>query len=237
MSNCVLTRRDFVTASLAALAAACDRPPIATPPPSAGRRYATTFPGIENPLSEGDAWLHHGRHWTKVQKKDGLAYGTQSGVGGYDDSYAYLSGFAPDHQGEAVVHVAPGISQGPHEAELLLRWSDSTFSARGYECLFNFTGDIQIMRWNGPFGDFTEVGGMAGRRSRRLSTGDVLRARIVGSVISCYINGVLLAQATDRVWTDGQPGIGFFKREAGANADLAFSRYTATAATFESGMR
>jgi len=26
---------------------------------------------------------------------------------------------------------------------------------------------------------------------------------------------------------DGQPGIGFFRREAGANSDLAFSRYSA----------
>jgi hypothetical protein len=101
-------------------------------------------------------------------------------------------------------------------------------SARGYECLFSFDGGIQVIRWNGPYGDFTSIGQDDGRLGRRLVTGDVLRARIVGPVITCYVNDVLLAHATDGTWKDGQPGIGFFRREAGTNADLAFSRYTAT---------
>ena len=81
-----------------------------------------------------------------MQKKDGLAYGTQTGFGGYDDSYAYLFGLTPDHQGEAVVHVSPTLAGEPHEAELLLRWADSAMSARGYECLFSFDGSIQVIR-------------------------------------------------------------------------------------------
>jgi hypothetical protein len=224
-----ITRRGFLTASLATLAvSACEGSSVSAPPPTPVGGYTTTFAGTENPLSEGGAWSHRGWSWTKVQKKDGLAYGTQTGFGGYDDSYAYLSGFAPDHQGEAVVHVSPALNGAPHEAEILLRWADSALSARGYECLWSFEGDIQIMRWNGPFGDFTEIGGDDDGLGRSLVTGDVLRARMVGPVITCYVNDVLLAQATDATWKDGQPGIGFFRRESGASSDLAFSRYTAT---------
>ena len=47
----------------------------------------------------------------------------------------------------------------PHEIELLLRWADSAQIARGYECLFNHLGGVQIVRWNGPFGKFTVLSG------------------------------------------------------------------------------
>ena len=198
------------------------------PTPVAGGRYSTRFEGRENPLSEGGVWSNRGYHWTKVQKKDGLAYGTQSGRGGYDDSYAYLSGLATDHQGEAVVHVAPTLRGEPHEALLLLRWADSTTSARGYECLFAFDGGVDVVRWNGAYGDFTSIGQDDTPLGRPLATGDVLRARIVGAVITCFVNDVAVAHATDATWLEGQPGIGFFRREAGENADLAFSRYAAT---------
>jgi hypothetical protein len=62
--------------------------------------------GTEYPLSEGGVWSHHGFH------------------------YAYLTGLALDHQGEAVVHVSPTLAGEPHEAEILLGWADSVVSAR-----------------------------------------------------------------------------------------------------------
>lgn len=224
----LITRRTFLAASLGPLAVAgCTRPavsvPASTSPPA--REFTTSFVGTENPLSEGGTWSHRGWGWTKVQKKDGLAYGTQTGFGGYDDSYAYLSGFAADQGGEAVVYVSPNLAGSPHEAEILLRWADSRSTARGYECLFTFEGDIEIMRWNGPFGDFDALGG--GTLGRRLVTGDVVAAAIVGATLTCFVNRVPLARATDVTWKNGQPGVGFFRREAGANSDLAFSRYTA----------
>lgn len=223
-----ITRRGLLTGSLASLALfGCGESAGPRPTPAPGGRYTTRFEGTENPLSEGGAWSHRGRSWAKVQKKDGLAYGTQSGFGGYDDSYAYLFGLTPDQQGEAIVHVSPTLAGEPHEAELLLRWADSALSARGYECLFSFDGGVQVVRWNGPYGDFMSIGQDDGRLGRRLVTGDVVRAKVVGPVITCYINGVQLAHATDATWTEGQPGIGFFRREAGTNADLAFSSYTA----------
>ncbi len=223
-----LTRRRFVTGAAAGLIVGGCGASFSPPTPVPGGRYSTRFDGRENPLSEGGVWSHRGVHWSKVQKKDGLAYGTQSGFGGYDDSYVYLAGLAADHQGEAVVHVSPTLRGGPHEALLLLRWADSAMSARGYECLWSFEGDVDIVRWNGPYGDFTSIGQEDVRLGRKLATGDVLRARIVGPRITCFVNDVPVAHAIDATWGDGQPGIGFFRREAGENADIAFSSYTGT---------
>jgi hypothetical protein len=53
--------------------------------------FTTSFDGNENPLSEGGVWLHEGLDWKQVQKVNGIACGTQTGTGGYDDSYATLS--------------------------------------------------------------------------------------------------------------------------------------------------
>jgi hypothetical protein len=95
------------------------------------------------------------------------------------------------------------------------------------ECQFNHAGGVQVVRWNGPFGDFTPLPG-AGSIGRLLKTGDVVRARIAGSTITCDVNDVQVVKVTDATWSNGQPGIGFFKRLEGANSDLAFSSFSAT---------
>jgi hypothetical protein len=202
----------------------------ATPAPVSGRSYSTDFDLTEFPISEGGAWSNTGQPWTKVRTAEGLAFGSNGQADTYDDSYAYLSGFPPNQQGEAVVHVDANLAGAPHEVELLLRWTDSTQSARGYECLFNFQGGVQIMRWNGPFGDFTELPASgSGGLGRGLVTGDVIKATIVGTIITTYINGRRISQASDGRWPDGQPGIGFFKRRAGLNSDFALTSYKASA--------
>jgi hypothetical protein len=194
-----------------------------------GRRYSTSFNRTENPISEGGAWFNNGQLWTKVRTANGLAFGTNGARNTFDDSYAYLSGFGPNQQGEAVIHVSPALVGDPHEVEILLRWADSAEIARGYECLFNHRGGVQIVRWNGPFGNYSVLSGR-GRRSlgRELVSGDVVTGKVIGNTIAAYINGIEMYQATDSVWTSGQPGIGFFKRTAGQNSDLAITSYTAT---------
>jgi len=52
-------------------------------------------------------------------------------------------------------------------------------------------------------------------------------AKIVGNVISTYVNGTLVATATDSTWSSGQPGIAFFRRTQGQSSDLGFTSYTA----------
>lgn len=193
-----------------------------------GRRYSTNFDLTENPISEGGVWFNTGQLWTKVRTANGLAFGTNGARDSYDDSYAYLSGFAPNQEGQAVVFVDSNLTGDPHELELLLRWADAAQTARGYECLFNFQGGVQIVRWNGPFGDFTVLPTSGPNYlGRNLVSGDVVKASIVGNTITTYINGALMSRATDSTWADGQPGIAFFKRTAGLNSDLAITSYTA----------
>src|SRR5689334_4505870 len=85
--------------------------------------YETDFDGDEAPLSEGGAWSHAGQDWRTAVKTGGYAFGTQTGTGGYDDSYALLSGFSPDQTASGVIHLVPTIDPScTHEVEILLRW-------------------------------------------------------------------------------------------------------------------
>lgn len=191
-----------------------------------GPTYSTSFPLDELPISEGGAWSHAGRLWTYVQTESGIAHGTQTGEGRYDDSYAYLSGFPPDQQACAVIH--KGSPAGYQEVEVLLRWSDSEDSARGYECFIHHSGQYaKIVRWNGPYENFTtiaEVGNVVAPKG-----GDVIRATALGNVITLYLNNQVLAQATDSTYSAGNPGMGFFKdRDGAANTEFGFESYTAT---------
>ena len=244
-----MKRRDLIVAGSATMAAValpslaraakpCPPPEVnlsggtsATTPcaTSYAGNYATNFGRSENPISEAGAWFNRSQLWTKVRTANGLAFGTNGARDSYDDSYAYLSGFAPNQQGEAVVYVDRNLSGETHEVEMLLRCADSALSARCYECLFNHLGGVQIVRWNGAFGDFTVLSGTGpGYLGRALITGDVVKGTVIGNTITAYINGALILQAIDSMWTNGQPGIGFFKRTAGQNWDLALTSYSAT---------
>ena len=188
------------------------------------RSFTTDFTGTENPLSEGGAWSNNNLHMTKVKKSNGLACGTLTGSGGYDDSYARLSGFAPDQIASAKIHLVGDIDAScTHEVEILLRCSDSPDSVTGYECNINFRGGCQIIRWNGPFGDFT----ILDEGSARLKTGDVLKASAIGNVITLHLNGAVRVRVTDSKIVTGNPGIGFFRRNCGTNTDFGFTSFSA----------
>jgi len=195
--------------------------------------YTSNFDLTENPISEGGVWRRASNSWTNVRTVNGIAFGTNGITNQYDDSYALLSGFAPDQQAQAVVFRSPGLVSTAitHEMELLLRFSDDAGNARGYECLFDYWGNVDIVRWNGGQGSFTALpfGGGAGKLGRNLVSGDVISATIVGNVISTYINGVLMARVTDSTFATGQPGIAFFTRPEGvsASADFGMTSYTA----------
>jgi len=191
--------------------------------------FSTNFDGTENPLSEGGVWINNGLDWTKCQKANGYAFGTQSGVGGYDDSYAYLRGFSRNVQLSAVVRIPNPNVIGTHEVELHARWIDGPHVAQGYEISLNLSGDVQIIRWNGPFGDFTLIGTVGNYPG--LKDGDVFSATALENVITGYVNGVPLAQAIDDTFPSGNPGIGFFRRAQGNNSDFGFNSFTAESLT------
>jgi|WetSurMetagenome_2_1015567.scaffolds.fasta_scaffold00822_11 hypothetical protein len=187
--------------------------------------YTTNFDLAENPISENGAWSHAGLDWKKVQTMHGAAYGTQTGTGGYDDSYAHLSGFPPNQSAFGVIR-RNQKSGGIHEVEIHLRWADSAHFARGYECLVSYDGSYaQIVRWNGPLADFTYIGWAAHPPVPK--TGDTLKAQIAGSLITVFYNGAELMRATDSTWKTGDPGMGFYRESSPADSDMAFSSYTA----------
>lgn len=203
--------------------------------------YTSTFPGTENPISEGGKWQNNGLIWTPVRTEGGLAFGTQvGGAGGpYNDSYACLYGFPTSHAIEAVVF--KGAASGSQEVELLLHWTTAPGVTHGYECLWAHDGSYSdIVRWDAAtptgtgFGDgFTRI--ISGPGGFSINTGDVVRAEISGTAISCFLNGVPFMSCdivSDNpggpVWTQGNPGIGFFW-EAGAGANDAFA-FTSVAA-------
>jgi hypothetical protein len=192
----------------------------------ATQTYSSNFDGAENPISEGGSWWNAGLDWTAVAKDNGIAHGTLTGTGGYNDSYARLSGFSPDQVVSAVVHRGTIATNCAPEVELLLRWDDSAHSARGYEVVLDPDGGVQFVRWNGAQGDFTVLSG--GGRYYGLKEGDTFKASMVGNVISAYVNDKLISQTTDSKYATGNPGIGFFRRQCGSNTDFAVTSYTAT---------
>jgi hypothetical protein len=197
--------------------------------------YSTSFDTSESPLSERGAWHHEGVDWTIVQTTAGIAYGTQalgvprSGPEGYDDSYAYLAGFPADQRASAEIAMGTIDTSCTHEVEILLRWFDSDHVARGYECNLAFDGSYaQIVRWNGPVGDYTYLG--EGSVPGGVKAGDTISASIVGSHITLSVNGTVRAMTDDSTFADGNPGVGFWRGSSGcgAYADLGFASFEAS---------
>jgi hypothetical protein len=203
-------------------------PPPPPPPPPSGKTYSTNFDLTEFPISEGGVWQHTPNSFSFVRTEGGHAHSSNGSSTEYDDSYAYLTGFGPDQTAEGVIYRSPSLDTSTtHEVELLLRVSDDAGGARAYECLFSFYGAVDIVRWDGPMGQFTPLS-LSGilRYSDELHSGDVIKATIVGNHISLYINGMLIAEATDSAYTTGQPGISFFTR--GNDAHFGLTSYTVT---------
>jgi beta-lactamase class A len=201
--------------------------------------YSTRFEADEAPLSEGGRWTNNGGDWTRIRIKDGIACGTQTGTNTgiyqYNDSYAHLSGFPPDHEAWGTAHIARPNASCIQELEILLRFTSSSHRTTGYECFARCVSStssyVQIVRWDGPLGGFTYLADKRGT-NYGLNDGDTLKAAVVGDVITVSVNGVEKARATDDTFKTGNPGIGeYLACEAGqgvgSNPDFGFSSFTA----------
>jgi hypothetical protein len=205
------------------------------------RTFTTNFSQAENPISEAGKWTNgqtDGLDWTDVRTTRGFAFGTE--LGGrrpppqkYDDSTALLTGtWSANQAAEATVRALNPDDNINKEVELRLRSSLSPHKATGYEILFRASKSpnayCEIVRWNGPLGDFTYLSRAQGPQCG-VATGDVVRAMIVGSVITAYINGAQVVEATDNTYASGNPGIGFYLEGAtGVNRDYGFTSFTAS---------
>jgi hypothetical protein len=73
-----------------------------------------------------------------------------------------------------------------------------------------------------------------------MKTGDILKASVVGNVITVSINGIEKARVTDDTFKTGNPGIGEYLacqsgQGIGSNLDFGFSSFTAKALAAQAG--
>lgn len=212
------------------------------------RTYTTAFPSTENPISEGGNWINGGTtglDWTDARTTPGKAFGTQPGTdpcspgNGCTDATAIVSGTWGPNQTVTTIANIPNPSTSTsvnEEIEIRLRSTMTAHSSTGYEALCSVivngtSGNyIQIVKWNGALGNFTQLNGTSGH----CNNGDTFQAIITGTtstVITVKINGATVLTATDSSspWLTGNPGIGFFLQGAtGLNANYGFSSFTAT---------
>jgi hypothetical protein len=178
--------------------------------------YNTTFPIAENSISEGGNWINGrdtGLDWANIQTVPGLSMGTQSGEVQYNDSTALVTGvWAPNQVAEAQVHSINQDDNIFEEVELHLRSTLGPHRATGYEIMFRCSKSPKayagIARWNGAYGDFTELKSATGAQFG-VADGDTVRATIVGSIITAYINDAQVLQVSDDTYKSGNPGMGF----------------------------
>ena len=206
------------------------------------RTYSTSFPLTESVLHENVHWANGGNtggSWTNVSTTPGRAIGHELNVP-YSDATAILQNnltWDNDQSATATVfQVAGSAKPGCYqEVEIRLRSKLAAYSNTGYEINFKAvqTSDayVQIVRWNGPLGNFTYLTDMRGSQYG-VKDGDVVSASIVGTVIKAYKNRVLVAQASDSTFASGAPGIGFNLNYggggcAGTSPNYGFSKYTA----------
>jgi hypothetical protein len=205
--------------------------------------YATSFPLAEGPISEGGNWKNgaaDGIDWTNCRTTPGLVFGAESGTNSnsYDDSTCILAGtWGPLQTVQATVFSQNQSGACFQEVELRLHSTMTAHSSTGYEVLFRAYhpgGYTTIVRWNGALGKFTYLNQKAEGSYHGIRTGDLVKATIDGNgLIIGYVNGVEVIRATDRTYTGGNPGMGFWLlarngQGNGTNANYGFSAFTAT---------
>jgi hypothetical protein len=202
-----------------------------------GASYATSFPGIENPISEGGAWVNGlavGLDWNNPKTTGGKAVGSVAMTGSrYADDIGHLStslhAFSANQWAQGTVYKASGYTGGggSHEIELLLRFQITAHNARGYEILWGLAGYIAIVRWNGPVGNYTPLYDPGTGSIAPPVDGDVLRAEMNGSTITVYKNGVRVASVSDSTYASGQPGIGFWPVDGATPENMGWKAFQA----------
>ena len=198
------------------------------------RTYTTNFSLTENPISEGGNWINGGTtglDWFNVRTDGTHAHGNTT-TGSYTDPTALLTAtWAPNQTVEATVYSVNQTASYYQEVELRLRSSISAHSITGYEILFRClktpSAYMEIVRWNGPVGDFTYLRQYSGSEYG-VANGDVVKATINGSTITVYINGVQKGTATDSTYATGNPGIGFNYGVGSTNGDFGFTNFSAS---------
>lgn len=200
-------------------------------PAQAVGSYSTSFGSVENPISESGRWINGlvtGLDWANMSVSANGARGQQTPDGGgalnFNDATALLIGtWGNDQDATIVARQVSANAVSGMEIEIRLRSELTAHSCTGYEVYWsvqNADQYLNIARWDGPLGSYTNiaqtVSGVA------VVDGDTLRATIVGTVITAYINGVQKLQyntnADGTKYASGKPGIGTWLGNTGGSA-------------------
>jgi hypothetical protein len=193
-------------------------------------RYSSTFDLSETSISEGGKWINGktvGLDWTDVKTVGGVAKGNSNYPDWWRDSTALLKGtWGSEQTVQGTIWCQPTTRDESMEIEARLRSTLSANKSTGYEVTFNCNKTLKaymlIVRWNGTQNDFTILKEIKGI-DWGVKNGDVVKASIVGNVITAYINGVQKLQTNDDTFATGSPGIGFDHNMMGSNEDFGFT--------------
>jgi hypothetical protein len=152
-------------------------------------------------------------------------------VGLYDDPTAVLAGeWGPDQFVRAQVYSKNQTNQYFQEVEIRLRSTITPHSCTGYEvfwrCLKTDEAYAEIVRWDGVIKSWQSLTRKTGP-DVGVKDGDIVEACIIGNEIRGYINGVLVTYATDDVYANGSPGVGFNFGVGTTNVDHGLMHFQA----------
>jgi hypothetical protein len=225
-----------------------------------GQSYSTNFPLTENPISEGGKWTVPGStasEWGNVQTSPGLAFGVNEPTQ-FGDPTAVLTGtWGANQTVQEKISIVSTPTTCCHEVSVRLRFTISNNSISGYELLCPVSSNpgygYQIVRWNGPNGQFVYIGSSS--PAHQCVNGDVLTGTVSGTNpvnISFSNNGTLVATACDNgqgsggscggviysgpggsagPWTSGNPGFGFYNNADNNWSNFGLSSFTVSASS------
>jgi hypothetical protein len=219
------------------------------------RSYSTRFEHDEDPISENGMWINgqtDGIDWIDCMTQNGgevcgkvsrmtvaerraeqahadAVDDEAATAGDYDDPTAVLSGaWGPNQHARATVFCRNPTDRYFQEVEIRLRSSITPHSCTGYEVFWRALktdeGYAEIVRWNGAIGDFTSLARHVGAEFG-VKDGDLVEASVEGNVLRGFINGVEVITATDDVFENGAPGVGFNFFVSNTNVDHGFTSF------------
>ena len=145
--------------------------------------------------------------------EQGNLEGEEAPLGDYDDPTAVIGGeWGPNQHGKGVVFCENPTDEYFQEVQIRLRTTIEPNSCTGYEVFFRAlktdAAYAEIVRWDGAIGKWASLARHVGIEYG-VGDGDVIEATIEGNVLKGFINGKEVITATDDVYANGCPGVGF----------------------------
>lgn len=214
---------------------------LAIPNISHARVFVTSVTAVENPMSQGGAWLQGGADgldWKNIRTSSGVMNGEDAPVA-FSDPHAVLKGnWGINQYASAVAYCFSPDDTQFQEVEILLRHVVSAHVSRGIEvnwrCSGSAAGYSEGVFWNGALADFNAISHNDGA-TFSVVDGDIISATAIGPTISVYKNNTFKYSFVDP-WFNfystnsvGSPGVGFnYHDQAVKHSEFGIKAFTAT---------